>query len=114
MYACVYVFLLFYKAPRKTRTKNTKEKEIKLNASSFTLFKTIHFLPNQRWNLENFFKHENHPYPPSISTYEDIRPSVKPDLLQCLKKYYNASEKCDSILLDGPVIVDFLDPKCRY
>ena len=71
-------------------------------------------------NLDDFFKHENHAYPPSLSDYGKIRKaSAKSDFLKCLNKI-NASppveimynQPCaDSALIDGAVMVQMSNPR---
>ena len=39
---------------------------------------------SRKGNLENFFKHENHSYPVSISEYGKLRKCSKSDFLKCL------------------------------
>jgi hypothetical protein len=36
-------------------------------------------------DLAEFFRHENHPYPPSLSQDGSLRFGTKSDLLQCLR-----------------------------
>ncbi len=42
-------------------------------------------------DLAEFFKHENHNYPPSISEYGKLRKINKSDFLKCLEKYSSPS-----------------------
>lgn len=88
---------LFYKAQKKNIDKKFQGK--RNETRRITICETLYSFTKQGW------KHENHSY---------LRPSMKSDLLQCFKKYYNSHEcvpEFQSIILDGPVIVHFLDPK---
>ena len=68
-------------------------------------------------NLDDFFKHENHPYPPSLSVNGDLRYGTKSDLLDCL--CCNAQNTTDlsniaaeAVIFDGAVVVQMLQPGC--
>jgi hypothetical protein len=37
-------------------------------------------------DLEDFFAHENQPYPPSLSEYGNLRYTTKSDLLKCITR----------------------------
>ena len=55
-------------------------------------------------------------FPPSLSTYGDIRTGTKSDMLQCLEKdlvspSQNDIPDVDMLLLDGAVIVNILRPR---
>ena len=64
-------------------------------------------------NLEEFFKFENQPWPPSLSETGQLRGGQKADLIKCLP---NSSSQCtiqptiDAAILDGAVIVQMLKP----
>ena len=63
-------------------------------------------------NLEEFFAHENHSYPPSISVFGDLRFGKKSDLLQCITEINEQSvlvaPDVDVIILDGVAIVNMM------
>ena len=68
-------------------------------------------------NLDDFFKHENHPYPPSLSVNGDLRYGTKSDLLDCLCcNAQNITDLCniavDAVVFDGAVVVQMLQPGC--
>ena len=54
--------------------------------SDFNLFSCLFIASKYRdGDLEDFFSHENHPWPPSISEHEKLQlPNKKSDLLSCL------------------------------
>ena len=64
-------------------------------------------------NLEEFFKFENQPWPPSLSETGQLRGGQKADLIKCLP---NSSNQCsiqptiDAAILDGAIIVQMLKP----
>ena len=41
-------------------------------------------------DLQNFFKHENQPWPPSFSQYGELCSGTKSDLLQCLEELFTS------------------------
>ena len=64
--------------------------------------------------LDTFFSHESQNFPPSLSTYGDIRTGTKLDIVQCLEKMspsQNDRPDVDMFLLDGSVIVNMLRPR---
>jgi len=72
-------------------------------------------------DLDEFFRHENHPYPPSISNGGILHFGTKADLLACFDAMcdsgcdQNASSlTVDTYVLDGAAIVQMLKPgSCR-
>ena len=70
---------------------------------------------NRGCDLRDFFAHEVHPFPPSISEYGILRlPSAKSDLLKCLPMHADEAnppnDLFDCKILDGAVIVHSLQP----
>ena len=64
-------------------------------------------------DLDNFFKHENHAYPPSLSQLGKLRFSTKADLTDCLEKLCTSKGEApviDVIILDGAAIINMLKP----
>ena len=64
-------------------------------------------------NLEEFFKHENQKFPPSLVEGGKLRQAKKSALLDCLESYCStkersASESCEARVLDGAPVVHFL------
>ena len=64
-------------------------------------------------NLDDFFSHENHPWPPSISEHGKLRlPNRKSDLLSCLgESTMEAPMIFHAKIFDGPAIVHSLSTK---
>ena len=65
-------------------------------------------------NLEDFFKYENQPWPPSLSQLGQLRGGQKADLLKCLPStsaHIVPQPVVDAVILDGAVIVQMLQPK---
>jgi hypothetical protein len=68
-------------------------------------------------NLDDFFRHENQSYPPSLSQGGNLRSGTKSDLLECFGKF-NVSHDISDLnvncyVLDGAVIVQMLRPNCN-
>lgn len=64
-------------------------------------------------DLENFFKHENHAYPPSLSQFGNLRSGTKSDIAACLEEYSPSiadSPVVDVLVLDGAAIICMLKP----
>lgn len=66
-------------------------------------------------DLKEFFRHENHKYPPSLSVNGEIRPGEKSPLTRILENLITAdvsqSVICDGVVFDGASIVHSLKPK---
>ena len=66
-------------------------------------------------DLDNFFSHENHSYPVSISEYGKLRKCTsKSDFLKCLFGYgepHEESPMVDMIVIDGAAFVNMNSPK---
>ena len=64
-------------------------------------------------DLDNFFNHENHVYPPSLSQLGKLRFGTKADLTDCLEKLCTSKGEApviDVIILDGAAIINVLKP----
>ena len=64
-------------------------------------------------NLDDFFSHENQPFPPSLSEAGKLRSGTKSDLLQCFEDIAPARTQAPEvtcIILDGAVIAQMLRP----
>lgn len=65
----------------------------------------------QDGNLEDFFKHENQPYPPCLSEYGALRtPPAKSLLLRSVPKV-NEIRDFDAVVMDGPAVVNYFKPE---
>ncbi|XP_065060733.1 uncharacterized protein LOC135687992 [Rhopilema esculentum] len=67
-------------------------------------------------NLEDFFKYENQPWPPSLSQFGQLREGQKADLINCLTSLSaqvptTTKPSVDAVIIDGAVIVQMLQPK---
>ena len=64
-------------------------------------------------DLDNFFKHENHAYPPSLSQLGKLRFGTKADLTDCLEKLCTSKGEApviDVIILGGAAVINMLKP----
>ena len=65
---------------------------------------------------DDFFQHENQTFPPSLSTYGNLRSGKKSDLLQCLEDLQTRDEshtglpEVDMIIIDGAAVVNMIKP----
>ena len=63
--------------------------------------------------MENFFRHENHAYPPSLSQFGDLLSGSKADIAAFLEEFSESvadSPSVDVLVLDGAAIVCMLKP----
>lgn len=69
---------------------------------------------NRDGNLEDFFRYENQPWPPSLSQLNQLRGGQKADLLKCLPDISAqpaTQPDVDAVILDGAVIAQILRPR---
>jgi len=79
--------------------------------SDRSLFSRLYIVSQHReGDLDQFFKHENHPFPPSISEYGKLRSGKKSDLLQCLEVSNQSTPPTlfDAKVFDGAAVAHFL------
>lgn len=66
---------------------------------------------NRSGDLDDFFKYENQPWPPSLAQAGNLRAGNKADLIKCIELTTDVqSPTPDVIILDGAVIVQMLSP----
>ena len=64
---------------------------------------------NRNGDLDNFFKYENQPWPPSLAQAGNLHAEQKADLIKCVEPINNAKPPVlDVIILDGAVVVQML------
>ena len=77
-----------------------------------TLFSRLYIACQSReGDLKQFFKHENQPWPPSLSKSGDMRSGTKSDLLselESLAQPVDARPHVSALIVDGPVVVQML------
>lgn len=96
----------------KTTTKQA-EKVASLK-SDCALFSHLYIACQSRdGNLEEFFKHENQPWPPTLAHMGKLRQGQKSDLVTCMESLSKPSSNIplvDVTILDGAVVVQMLSP----
>jgi hypothetical protein len=100
---------LFKRQTPKTSSKTSKQ--LSALKSDRCLFSRLYIVSQHRdGDLEDFFKHENQPYPPSLSEFGKLRFSKKSDLLCCLEVQSQRTppSSYDAKVFDGAVIVHAL------
>ena len=101
---------------KKTGSHQLKSsKEVKHLQNDCSLFSRLYVSCQIRsGNLEEFFKHENQAYPPSLSQSGLINYGVKSDLITCLEEIEGSTcserPQVDMVILDGAAIVHLLKP----
>lgn len=100
---------LFKRQTPKVDSKSSKQ----FNAlkSDRSLFSRLYIASQHRdGDLEDFFRHENQQYPPSLSDFGKLRFGKKSDLLSCLESQQQPSPPStfDTKVFDGAVIVHAL------
>ena len=103
---------LFKQQPQKNQTKD-KQKVAALK-SDCALFSRLYIACQSRdGNLEEFFKHENQPFPPTLAQAGKIREGQRSDLVKCMEKLVEKkidTPQVEATIIDGAVIVQMLNP----
>ena len=103
---------LFNTPSRRTQSKATQM--ITSLKSNCALFSRLYIACQTRdGDVDNFFKHENHAYPPSLSQVGKLRFGTKADLTDCLEKLCTSKGEApviDVIILDGVATINMLKP----
>ena len=104
--------LPLFSTPAKQPSK--QKAKISLLQNDCALFSRLYIACQSRdGNLPEFFKHENHPWPPSLSSSGDLRSGNKANLLSCLKSTIESEDASPTVhakVLDGAVVVQMLSP----
>ena len=95
------------------KTKSKQAGQISMLKCDVELFSRLYIvMQHRKGDMSTFFKHENHPYPPSLSDRGKLRQGKKSNLLSilmqktCTQKEVPAS--FDVKILDGAAVVHFL------
>ena len=103
---------LFNRPSKRAPSKDTQR--ITSLKSDCALFSRLYIACQTRdGDLDNFFKHENHAYPSSLSQMGKLRFGTKADLTDCLEKVCTSKGEApviDVIILDGAAIINMLKP----
>ena len=96
------------------RTKSKSSLQVSTLKSDVSLFSRLFIACQSRdGDLDEFFRHENQQFPPSLSNFGKLRHGTKADLLSCLKNYSKSAPlqpDAEVAILDGAVVVNFLQP----
>ena len=100
--------------PRSVKTQVPKTSQVKSLKNECALFAQLYISSQARHgNMDEFFKHENQPYPPSLSQGGSLRATSKSVLLSCFEKVATSQKnqpKCDVLIIDGATVVHMLKP----
>ena len=105
--------ILIFNQPKQRSI--VKKDEMTTLKKSCHLFSQLYIACQVRdGDLDEFFKHENTSFPPSLSKNGDLRSGSKSDLIGCLSEVVTAPNNndvhVDCIILDGAAIVNMLKP----
>ena len=98
-------------------TKSVSKKQAQVSAlkDDCLLFSRLNISCQTReGDLEEFFRHENQPWPPSLSQHGQLRQGNKAELVRCLQGTTEASAESPQVdvkVFDGAVVVQMLHPK---
>ena len=100
----------FTMATKKNVSKN--KAQVNVLKEDCSLFSRLYIACQVRdGNLEEFFRYENQPWPPSLAKLGQLRDGQKADLLKCLPESPSLGKpEADAVILDGSVIVQMIKP----
>ena len=105
--------LPLFKNPLEQKSDKTKVQVAALK-DDCALFSRLYIACQSReGNLQEFFKHENHPWPPSLAQASRLREGHKSDLAKCMEKASAStaeSPQVDVAILDGAVVIQMASP----
>lgn len=107
------ISLGIFKAGTKKVLTKTKS-QLNSMKSDVQLFSRMYIACQSRdGNLDNFFEHENHPWPPSIADNDVMRFENKAELLMCLEPLVPKVQDTPEVevkILDGAALIQMLNP----
>lgn len=98
----------------KTVSKNVQQRSLLRRTCS--LFSKLYVACVARGGqLRDFFRHENQPFPPSLSDCGEMRQSQKSVLMECLEEHYKPSDgdttpEISHLIIDGAAVVNMIPP----
>ena len=105
---------LFSRPP--VRVKSNKQLQMSSLKNDCALFSRLYIASQTRdGDLDEFFKHENNPFPPAISQMGGLRTGTKSDLIRCLESVNPVQDEYSQpmvqvSILDGAAIINMLRP----
>jgi len=99
----------------QSKLKSNDQQQITSLKKTCALFSQLYVSCQVRdGDIEEFFRHENQCYPPSLSKFGELRSGTKADLVKCFEETYPTPPEqvpeVDVILLDGTAIINMLKP----
>ncbi len=113
----IQLFKVPVKATSKQKTKlSTMKHDVSLFSQMYISCQI------RKGDLDNFFKHENMPWPPALAEQNRMRRTDKSDLVECLEhldktnrsnnnQQSAAMNPSEALIIDGSALVHILDPK---
>ena len=105
--------LPLFRAKNAVSTSKEKLKMVSLEEDC-KLFASLYVACQARnGDLGEFFRHENHANPPSLSEYGKLRKGNKADFLKCIKDHGDTKLECPTVtakIFDGAALVQMLPP----
>ena len=102
---------LFHSSKKKENSKS--QNELTLAKNDAALFSKLYIgCQNRDGDIDEFFKHENQAFPPSLSDFDKLRATVKLELLTCFEALSPPTRELPNgvsvVILDGAAIVQML------
>ena len=98
-----------------TKTVSKKQAQVSALKDDCSLLSRLYISCQTRErDLEEFFRHEKQPWPPSLSQHGQLRQGNKAELVRCLQGTTEASAESPQVdvkVFDGAVVVQMLHPK---
>ena len=103
--------LQLFSSPKTQVKKKTQTAALKDDCALFS--RLFIACQSREGNLEDFFRHENQPAPPSLSKAGEMRSGNKADLLsqlETLAQPPDSTPQVTAVLLDGAMVIQMLKP----
>ena len=99
----------------QTPSKSDNKQQITSLKKTCALFSILYLSCQVRdGNIKEFFRHENHSYPPALLKFGELRFGTKAELFECFQDTYptptDSIPDVDAILLDGAAVINILKP----
>ena len=109
-YDCIPKNKLTFFHSSKKKENSKSQNELTLAKNDAALFSKLYIsCQNRDGDIDEFFKHENQAFPPSLSDFGKLRATVKSELLTCFEALSPPTRELPNgvsvVILDGAAIV---------
>ena len=106
--------MTIWNIPNKKKLNKCKKQVFNLKADNQLFSRMYISCQVRQGNLAEFFRHENHAYPPALSVTGKLRHTTKSDLTECLLSHTSSQPtkpQVTAMVFDGAALVHMLPSK---